>query len=55
MQNTTNYQLPKYTGTDPVNLLTGYNPAGSDPVLTVTQLSTLKVATNGIVYVPSGE
>lgn len=111
MENTTNYTLPKYTGTDPVNLLTGYNaamdkidtqmkanataastaqskateaastaasakstaegakqtaeealaaageggafnPSGSDAVLTVAQLNSVKVASNGIVYVP---
>lgn len=125
MENTTNYILPKYTGTDPVNLLTGYNaamdkidtqmkananaasaaqsaasqanstaaaakskadeasstaatakstaegakqtaeealaaageggafnPTGTDPVLTVAQLNAVKVASNGIVYVP---
>ena len=97
MQNTTNYQLPKYDGTDPVNLLTGYNaamdkvdsqmkanataaatakttadtakaaaeealaaageggafnPSATDNVLSVTQLATVKVASNGIVYVP---
>lgn len=125
MENTTNYQLPKYAGTDPVNLLTGYNaamdkidtqmkanataasaaqskadqatstataaqskadeaastaatakstadtakqtaedalaaageggafnPSAGDAVLSVSQLSTVKVASNGIVYVP---